>query len=127
MYISGTFYYNSNDYTYIYIHLLFALHNFCLKLSHATSLQLELYCVNQAQTRLHSRKNTGILLAHVRKCFQFETTKHRRFPLEQQHGLNFGMGLSGSLWRTIYTHLTKEGCAMKTKMIYYDGKRIYKI
>jgi hypothetical protein len=24
------------------------LHNFCLKLSHATCLQLELYCVNQA-------------------------------------------------------------------------------
>jgi hypothetical protein len=26
----------------------FTLHNFCLKLSHATCLQLELYCVNQA-------------------------------------------------------------------------------
>ena len=26
----------------------FTLHNFCLKLSRATCLQLELYCVNQA-------------------------------------------------------------------------------
>jgi hypothetical protein len=26
----------------------FTLHNFCLKLSHATCLQLELYCANQA-------------------------------------------------------------------------------
>jgi hypothetical protein len=30
----------------------FALHNFCLKLSHATCLQLDLYCVNQHTTHL---------------------------------------------------------------------------
>jgi hypothetical protein len=29
----------------------FTLHNFCLKLSHATCLQLELYCVNKRQRR----------------------------------------------------------------------------
>jgi hypothetical protein len=37
----------------------FALQNFCLKLSHATCLQLELYCVNQAhnspRTSLHGQ------------------------------------------------------------------------
>jgi hypothetical protein len=32
----------------MYMNLSLMLGNFCLKLSHATCLQLDLYCVNQA-------------------------------------------------------------------------------
>jgi hypothetical protein len=34
----------------------FTLHNFCLKLSHATCLQLELYCVSQIHNALPCRR-----------------------------------------------------------------------
>jgi hypothetical protein len=44
----------------------FTLHNFCLKLSHATCLQLELYCVNQAH-------NSRQLRQVVCLCFRIET------------------------------------------------------
>ena len=43
----------------------FTLHNFCLKLSHATcGLQYELYCVNQAHNSLTTMKARCVLDLH---------------------------------------------------------------
>jgi hypothetical protein len=42
----------------------FILHNFCLKLSHATCLQLELYCVNQAYNSSTATKASCVFDLH---------------------------------------------------------------
>jgi hypothetical protein len=44
----------------------FTLHNFCLKLSHATCLQLELYCVNQAHNSLTHVKTHRLQQTYIR-------------------------------------------------------------
>ena len=49
----------------------FTLHNFCLKLSHATCLQLELYCVNQAHNL--RTNNAGELCSRLHACDYSET------------------------------------------------------
>jgi hypothetical protein len=36
------------SFTCVHLRPIYTIHNFCLKLSHATCSQLELYCVNQA-------------------------------------------------------------------------------
>jgi hypothetical protein len=47
----------------------FTLHNFCLKLSHTTCLQLELDCVNQAHHSHVLRFSLMIELCHVSAWF----------------------------------------------------------